>query len=152
MELEHLPVWVGGDGVDLSAGMLERAHWRRAELDMHNLDLRMMDTRTLAFPDEGFEAVYLPLILTVVEDAGAHPQLARPQDREGEHELRQVSPPTPSDHTNNSQPCGTPSERRWVGTCSMFTEIPVHAHAGLHSTQAENPVCSLPVTNRPSCY
>jgi hypothetical protein len=111
MELEHLPVWVGGDGVDLSAGMLERAHWRRAELDMHNLDLRMMDTRTLAFPDEGFEAVYLPLILTVVEDAGAHPQLARPQDREGEHELRQVSPPTPSDRTNTSQPCGTPSLR-----------------------------------------
>jgi hypothetical protein len=120
MELEHLPVWVGGDGVDLSAGMLERAHWRRAELDMHNLDLRMMDTRTLAFPDEGFEAVYLPLILTVVEDAGAHPQLARPQDREGEHELRQVSPPTPSDRTNTSQPCGTPFERRWVGTCSVL--------------------------------
>jgi phosphatidylethanolamine/phosphatidyl-N-methylethanolamine N-methyltransferase len=70
MELEHLPVWVRGDGVDLSAGMLDRAHRRRAELGMHNLDLRMMVARTLDFPDEGFEAVYLPLILTVVEDGG----------------------------------------------------------------------------------
>jgi phosphatidylethanolamine/phosphatidyl-N-methylethanolamine N-methyltransferase len=70
MELELLPVWERGDGVDLSAGMLDRAHRRRAELGMHNLDLRMMDARTLDFPDEGFEAVYLPLILTVVEDGG----------------------------------------------------------------------------------
>jgi phosphatidylethanolamine/phosphatidyl-N-methylethanolamine N-methyltransferase len=68
MELEHLPVWVRGVGVDLSAGMLERAHRRRAELGMYNLDLRVMDARTLDFPDESFDAVYLPLILTVVED------------------------------------------------------------------------------------
>jgi ubiquinone/menaquinone biosynthesis C-methylase UbiE len=68
MELEHLPEWVRGAGVDLSASMLERAHRRRTELGMHNLDLRMMDARMLDFPDEGFEAVYLPLILTVVED------------------------------------------------------------------------------------
>jgi phosphatidylethanolamine/phosphatidyl-N-methylethanolamine N-methyltransferase len=70
MELELLPVWVRGDGMDLSAGMLKRAHWRRAELGMHNLDLRVMDARRLDFPDESFEAVYLPLILTVVEDGG----------------------------------------------------------------------------------
>jgi len=31
MELKHLPVWVRGDGVDLSAGMLDRAHRRRAK-------------------------------------------------------------------------------------------------------------------------
>ncbi|MBA3702561.1 MAG: methyltransferase domain-containing protein [Rubrobacteraceae bacterium] len=86
MELEHLPVWVGGDGVDLSAGMLERAHWRRAELGMHNLDLRMMDARTLDFPDEGFEAVYLPLILTVVEDGGrVFAEAARVAARKGGH-------------------------------------------------------------------
>ena len=70
MELELLPVWVRGDGADLSACMLDRAHRRRAELGMHNLDLRMMDARRLDFPDESFEAVYLPLILTVVEDEG----------------------------------------------------------------------------------
>jgi hypothetical protein len=56
--------------MDLSAGMLDRAHRRRAELGMHNLDLRVMDARRLDFPDESFEAVYLPLILTVLEDGG----------------------------------------------------------------------------------
>jgi ubiquinone/menaquinone biosynthesis C-methylase UbiE len=68
MELEYLPAWVRGVGVDLSVGMLERAHRRRAELGMHDLDLRVMDARALDFPDESFDAVYLPLILTVVED------------------------------------------------------------------------------------
>ena len=68
MELEHLPAWFRGAGVDLSAGMLERAHRRRAALGMCGLDLRVMDARTLDFPDGSFEAVYLPLILTVVED------------------------------------------------------------------------------------
>ena len=68
MELEHLPGWVRGVGVDLSAGMLERARRRRAELGMRGLDLRVMDARRLGFPDGSFEAVYLPLILTVVED------------------------------------------------------------------------------------
>ena len=68
MEVEHLPAWVRGAGVDLSAGMLQRAHRRRMALGMHDMDLRVMDARRLDFPDESFEAVYLPLILTVVED------------------------------------------------------------------------------------
>jgi phosphatidylethanolamine/phosphatidyl-N-methylethanolamine N-methyltransferase len=68
MELEHLPAWVQGVAVDLSAGMLERAHRRRAKFEMHDLELRIMDAQALDFPDESFDAVYLPLILTVVED------------------------------------------------------------------------------------
>jgi phosphatidylethanolamine/phosphatidyl-N-methylethanolamine N-methyltransferase len=68
MELEHLPAWVRGVGMDLSPGMLKRAQRRRAEFGMHDLDLRVMDARKLGFPDESFDAVYLPLILTVVED------------------------------------------------------------------------------------
>jgi len=68
MELEHLPAWARGVAVDLSPGMLERAHRRRAKLGMRDLDLRVMDARALDFPDESFDAVYLPLILTVVED------------------------------------------------------------------------------------
>jgi ubiquinone/menaquinone biosynthesis C-methylase UbiE len=67
MELEHLPAWVRGVGVDLSPGMLEGAR-RRAELGMSDMELRMMDARTLHFPDDSFDAVYLPLILTVVEE------------------------------------------------------------------------------------
>ena len=67
MELEHLPAWVRGVGVNLSPGMLEGAR-RRAELGMSDMELRMMDARTLHFPDDSFDAVYLPLILTVVEE------------------------------------------------------------------------------------
>ena len=68
MELGYLPAWVRGVGVDLSAGMLRRARQRRAEYGMQNLELRVMDARALDFQDEEFDAVYLPLILTVVED------------------------------------------------------------------------------------
>ena len=68
MELEHLTARTRGTGVDLSAGMLERARRRRSELGMEGLELREMDARALDFPDGSFEAVYLPLILTVVED------------------------------------------------------------------------------------
>jgi phosphatidylethanolamine/phosphatidyl-N-methylethanolamine N-methyltransferase len=68
MELEHLPAWVRGVGVDLSPGMLEGARRRRAELGMSDMELRVMDARTLHFPDDSFDAVYLPLILTVVEE------------------------------------------------------------------------------------
>ena len=56
--------------MDLSAGMLEGARRRRAELGMRDMELRVMDVRTLHFPDDSFDAVYLPLILTVVEDGG----------------------------------------------------------------------------------
>ncbi len=68
MELGYLPPWIRGIGVDLSAGMLQRAHRRRAEYGMGNLDFQIMDAQALDFQDEGFDAVYLPLILTVVED------------------------------------------------------------------------------------
>ncbi len=68
MELAYLPAGVRGAGVDLSAGMLQRARQRRAEYGMKDLELRVMDARALEYPDGSFDAVYLPLILTVVED------------------------------------------------------------------------------------
>lgn len=78
MELHYLPRGVRGVGVDLSEGMLRRARRRRAELGMTGLSLRRMDARALALPDgslpdggladSGFDAVYLPLIVTVVPD------------------------------------------------------------------------------------
>ena len=85
MELEHLPAWARGVAVDLSAGMLERARRRRVKFGLRDLDLRVMDARALDFPDESFDAVYLPLILTVVED-GARvlaeaARVARPKGR-----------------------------------------------------------------------
>ena len=78
MELEYLPAWTRGAGVDLSAGMLQRARRRRLERGMDDLDLRVMDARRLDFADGSFDAVYLPLILTVVEDgAGVLAEAAR---------------------------------------------------------------------------
>ena len=68
MELGYLPAEMRGVGVDLSAGMLRRARRRRAEYGMQNLELRVMDAQALEYPDESFDVVYLPLILTVVED------------------------------------------------------------------------------------
>ena len=68
MELSYLPQWIKGLGVDLSTGMLEGARRRRSELGMHNLELREMDATNLELPDGSFDAVYLPLILTVVPE------------------------------------------------------------------------------------
>ena len=68
LDLPHLPRGVRGFGVDLSDGMLRRARARKAELGMPNFELRKMDAQALEFPDESFDAVYLPLIVTVVPD------------------------------------------------------------------------------------
>ena len=68
MELSYLPRWTRGLGVDLSDGMLRGARRRRSELGMHDLELRVMDATALELPDESFDAVYLPLILTVVPE------------------------------------------------------------------------------------
>lgn len=68
LELAALPRNTLGVGVDLSERMLDRARRRRAEHGMRGLDLRVMDARSLDFPDGSFDAVYLPLIATVVED------------------------------------------------------------------------------------
>ncbi|MDQ4063107.1 MAG: methyltransferase domain-containing protein, partial [Actinomycetota bacterium] len=68
LDLPHLPSGVRGVGVDLSDGMLRRARKRRAGLGMSFFELRKMDARSLDLPDESFDAVYLPLIVTVAPD------------------------------------------------------------------------------------
>ena len=68
LDLAYLPRETRGLGVDLSDGMLHRARARKAELVMPNFELRMMDAQRLDLPDESFEAVYLPLIVTVAPD------------------------------------------------------------------------------------
>jgi phosphatidylethanolamine/phosphatidyl-N-methylethanolamine N-methyltransferase len=68
LDLPHLPSGVRGVGVDLSDGMLRRARKRRAGLEMPFFELRKMDARSLDLPDESFDAVYLPLIVTVAPD------------------------------------------------------------------------------------
>ncbi len=68
LDLPHLPRGPRGLGVDLSDGMLRRARARKAELGMPNFELRKMDAQDLDLPDESFDAVYLPLIVTVAPD------------------------------------------------------------------------------------
>jgi phosphatidylethanolamine/phosphatidyl-N-methylethanolamine N-methyltransferase len=68
LDLPHLPRGVRGIGVDLSDGMLRRARARRAEIGMPNFELRKMDAQALDLPDASFDAVYLPLIVTVAPD------------------------------------------------------------------------------------
>lgn len=68
LDLPHLPRDVRGVGVDLSDGMLRRARARRAGIGMPNFELRKMDAQELDLPDESFDAVYLPLIVTVAPD------------------------------------------------------------------------------------
>lgn len=68
LDLPHLPRDIRGIGVDLSDGMLRRARARRAELGMPNFELRNMDAQDLKLPDESFDAVFLPLLVSVAPD------------------------------------------------------------------------------------
>ena len=68
LDLPYLPRGVRGLGVDLSDGMIRRARALRARLGMPNFDLQKMDAQALDLADESFDAVYLPLIVTVAPD------------------------------------------------------------------------------------
>jgi ubiquinone/menaquinone biosynthesis C-methylase UbiE len=68
LDLPHLPPDARGLGVDFSVGMLRRAARRRASLGMTGFELKKMDAQALDLPDGSFDAVYLPLIVTVAPD------------------------------------------------------------------------------------
>jgi phosphatidylethanolamine/phosphatidyl-N-methylethanolamine N-methyltransferase len=55
-------------GVDLSAGMLARAQERIERAGKHNVTLAQMDAKHLAFPDDSFDIVYAPYLVSVVPD------------------------------------------------------------------------------------
>jgi phosphatidylethanolamine/phosphatidyl-N-methylethanolamine N-methyltransferase len=54
-------------GVDISEEMLDQARERAAELG-RDVDLRLMDARSLAFPDESFDHVLAPYVISVVPE------------------------------------------------------------------------------------
>ncbi len=55
-------------GVDLSDSMLEKAHERVAKNDLNNVRLLQMDATSLSFPDDAFDIVYAPYLISVVPD------------------------------------------------------------------------------------
>ena len=57
-------------GVDLSDSMLEKAHERVAKNGLRDVRLLQMDASALTFPDESFDIVYAPYLVSVVPDPG----------------------------------------------------------------------------------
>jgi phosphatidylethanolamine/phosphatidyl-N-methylethanolamine N-methyltransferase len=55
-------------GVDLSESMLEKARERLARKGLYNVRLMQMDAAHLRFPDESFDIVYAPYLISVVPD------------------------------------------------------------------------------------
>lgn len=55
-------------GIDLSASMLEKARERVARKDILNMRLLEMDAADLRFPDDSFDIVYAPYLISVVPD------------------------------------------------------------------------------------
>jgi phosphatidylethanolamine/phosphatidyl-N-methylethanolamine N-methyltransferase len=55
-------------GIDLSDSMLEKAHERVAKNGLRDVRLLQMDASALIFPDESFDIVYAPYLVSVVPD------------------------------------------------------------------------------------
>jgi len=55
-------------GVDLSDKMLEKARARVRRFGSRNVRLQQMDAAALTFPDESFDIVYAPYLISVVPD------------------------------------------------------------------------------------
>jgi phosphatidylethanolamine/phosphatidyl-N-methylethanolamine N-methyltransferase len=55
-------------GVDLSLHMLEKAHDRIVDKGLRNCRVLDMDAATMSFPDESFDIVYAPYLISVVPD------------------------------------------------------------------------------------
>ena len=55
-------------GIDFSASMLEKARERLTRKDIRNVRLLQMDAQDLKFPDDTFDIVYAPYLISVVPD------------------------------------------------------------------------------------
>lgn len=67
LDLQYLPRRVEITAIDLTPSMLNRLRKRADGLGL-KVDARVMDAQALSFPDAGFDAVILHLILAVVPD------------------------------------------------------------------------------------
>jgi phosphatidylethanolamine/phosphatidyl-N-methylethanolamine N-methyltransferase len=55
-------------GIDLSTSMLEKAHERIIDKGLRNCQVTAMDAAAMTFPDESFDIVYAPYLISVVPD------------------------------------------------------------------------------------
>lgn len=55
-------------GIDFSASMLQKAKRRVQNLGLRNIQLLQMDAANMQFPDESFDIVYAPYLISVVSD------------------------------------------------------------------------------------
>lgn len=55
-------------GVDLSSSMLEKAHARIVRKGLVNCCVMAMDAAAMSFPDDAFDIVYAPYLISVVPD------------------------------------------------------------------------------------
>ena len=55
-------------GIDLSDSMLEKAHEKVAKNGLRKVRLLQMDASSLSFPDDSFDIVYAPYLISVVPD------------------------------------------------------------------------------------
>lgn len=55
-------------GIDISEEMLEQAHDRAEGLGLREVDLRLMDARNLDFPDQTFDHVVAPYVISVLPE------------------------------------------------------------------------------------
>jgi phosphatidylethanolamine/phosphatidyl-N-methylethanolamine N-methyltransferase len=71
LNLPLYPLDVQVVGVDVSGPMLAKAHHRMRAMGMSNVELCEMDVGKLTFPDESFDHVYAPYVVSVVPDLAA---------------------------------------------------------------------------------
>ena len=55
-------------GIDLSTSMLEKAHERIVEQGLRNCRVTAMDAAAMSLPDDSFDIVYAPYLISVVPD------------------------------------------------------------------------------------
>ena len=68
INLRHYPRSCQVVGIDLSAGMLEKARERIAKNGLRNVRVQEMDAAALTFADNSFDTVYAPYLISVVPD------------------------------------------------------------------------------------
>jgi phosphatidylethanolamine/phosphatidyl-N-methylethanolamine N-methyltransferase len=83
INLSMYPASCAITGIDLSAPMLDKAHDRILNKALRNCRVMEMDAAKMSFPDESFDIVYAPYLISVVPDPVAVAQEMRRVCRRG---------------------------------------------------------------------